>query len=71
MLFLMRNEYEVMKLLAEVFPDRTHVTKTERYSTKGLEGSAPTVNEGNRMPTVQNLGEVQTKCRIRGRNRTS
>ena len=40
---------------------------TERYFTKGLESSALTMGEGDRMPTVQNLSEVQRKCGVRGR----
>jgi len=32
-----------------------------------LESSAPTISEGDEMPTVQNLSEVQRKCRVRGR----
>jgi len=39
----------------------------ERYFGNGLESSAPTVSEGDGMPTVQNLSEVQRKCRVRGR----
>jgi len=60
-----------VKLLAEVFPDRTRITETERYFTKDLEGLAPTVNEGNRMLTMEDLSEVQRKCGVRGVNRTS
>ena len=63
----MRNEDEVVKLLTEVFPDRTHVIETERNFIKGLEGSTLTVNEGNGMPTVQILSEVQRKCVVCGR----
>jgi len=37
------------------------------YFTKGLESSAPTVSEGDEMPTMQNLSEVQRKCEVRGR----
>ena len=55
-----------MKLLTEVFPDRTHVTETERYFAKGLESAAPTVNEENKMLTVQNLSEVQKEVRGKG-----
>ena len=62
----MQNRNEVVKLLTEVFPDRTHVTETERYFAKGLESAAPTVNEEKGMPTVQNLSEVLRKCRVRG-----
>ena len=57
----------MVKLLAEAFPHRTHVTKTARDFGKGFEGSTPTVNEGNGMLTVENLSEVQRKCRVRGR----
>jgi len=48
-------------------PCQDHITETERYFAMGLESSAPTVSEGERMPTVQNLSEVQRKCRVRGR----
>jgi len=48
-------------------PRQDHITETERYFAKGLESSAPTVSEGDRMPTVQNLSEVQRKCGVRGR----
>jgi len=48
-------------------PRQDHITKTERYFAKGLECSGPTVSEGDRMPTVQNISEVQRKCRVRGR----
>jgi len=34
---------------------------------KGLESSAPNVSEGDGMPTVQNLSEVQRNCGVRGR----
>jgi len=67
MLFQMRNQDDVVKLLTEAFPNRTHVTETERYFAKALEGSTPTVNEGNGMPTVQNLSEVQRKYGVWGR----
>jgi len=40
-------------------PRQGHITETERYLAKGLESSAPTVSEGDKMPTVQNLSEVQ------------
>jgi len=43
------------------------MTETERYFAKGLESSPPTVSEGDRMPTVQNLSEVQRKYGVRGR----
>jgi len=39
----------------------------ERDFTKGLESFAETVNEEKEMPTVQNLREVQRKCRVWGR----
>ena len=48
-------------------PRQDHITETERYFAKGLESSAPTVSEGDRVPTVQNLSEVQRKCGVRGR----
>ena len=47
-------------------PRQDYITETERYFAKGLESSAPTVSEENRMPTVQNLSEVQRKCGVRG-----
>jgi len=48
-------------------PRQDHITETERYFAKGLESSAPTVSEEDRMPTVQNLSEVQRKCGVKGR----
>jgi len=39
----------------------------ESYFAKGLESSARTVSEGDGMPTVLNLSEVQRKCGVRGR----
>jgi len=48
-------------------PGQDHTIETERYFAKGLERSAPTVNEEERMPTVQNLSDVQRKCGIKGR----
>jgi len=48
-------------------PRQDHTIKTERYFAKGLESSAPTVSEEDTMPTVQNLSEVQRKCRVPGR----
>jgi hypothetical protein len=60
----MRNDSEVVKLLTEAFPNRTDAVETERYFAKGLESAAPTVNEENGMPTVQNLSEVQRKCGV-------
>jgi len=44
-----------------------NITEMERYFAKGLESSAPTVSQGDRMPTVQNISEVQRKCGARGR----
>jgi len=67
MLFRMRDEDEVVKLRAEVFPLQGHITETERYIAKSLESSAATVSEEDGMPTVQNLTEVQRKCGVRGR----
>ena len=52
-------------------PRQDYIAEMERYFAKGLESSAPTVNEGNGMPTVQNPSEVQRKCGVRGVNRTS
>jgi len=40
-------------------PRQDHITETEWYFAKGWESSARTVSEGDRMPTVQNLREVQ------------
>jgi len=51
-------------------PQQDHIIEKERYFTKGLENSAPTVSEENGMMTVQNLSEVQRKCGVRGGNRT-
>jgi len=48
-------------------PRQDHTIETERYFAKGLESSAPTVSEEDRMPTVQNLSEVQRKCGVKGR----
>ena len=48
-------------------PRQDHINETERYFAKGLESSAPTMSEGDRMPTVQNLREVHRKCGVRGR----
>ena len=48
-------------------PRQDHITETERYFAKGLESSAPTVSEEDRVPTVQNLSEMQRKCGVRGR----
>ena len=48
-------------------PRQDHTIETERYFAKGLESSAPTASEEDRMPTVQNLSEVQRKCGVKGR----
>jgi len=48
-------------------PRQDHITEPERYFAKGLESSAPPVSEEDRVPTVQNLSEVQRKCGVRGR----
>ena len=48
-------------------PRQDHITETERYFAKGMESSAPTMSEEDRMPTVQNLSEVPRKCGVRGR----
>ena len=48
-------------------PQQDHTIETERYFAKGLESSAPTVSEEDRMPTVQNLSQVQRKCGVKGR----
>ena len=47
-------------------PRQDHTIETERYFAKGLESSAPTVSQEDRMPTVQNLSE-QRKCGVKGR----
>ena len=48
-------------------PQQDHTSETERYFSMGLESSAPTVSEVDRMPTVQHLSEVQRMCRVKGR----
>ena len=48
-------------------PRQDHTIETERYFAKGLESSAPTVSAEDRMPTVQNLSEVQRECGVKGR----
>ena len=48
-------------------PRQDHTIEKERYFAKGLESTAPTVSEEDRMPTVQNLSEVQRTCGVRGR----
>jgi len=45
-------------------PRQDHIIETEWYFAKGLESSAPTVSEEDRMPTMQNLSEVQRKCGV-------
>jgi len=52
-------------------PRQDHVAERERYFAKGVESLAPTVNEESELPTVQNLSEVQRKCGVWGKNRTS
>ena len=32
-----------------------------------MESSAPTVSEEDRMPTMQNISEMQRKCGVKGR----
>jgi len=63
----MRSINEAVKLESEVFPDRTQVIEREKDFIKGLEGSTPTVNEGNRMPTMKILCEVQRNFGLRER----
>jgi len=46
-------------------PRQDHITETERYFAKGLESSAPTLSEEDRLPTVQNLSGVQRNCGVR------
>jgi len=48
-------------------PRQDHTIETERYFTKGLESSVTTVSEEDRMPTLQNLSEVQRRCGVKGR----
>ena len=45
-------------------PRQDHILERERYFAKGLESSAPTVSEDDRMPTMENLSEVQRKCGV-------
>jgi len=52
-------------------PRQDHITETERYFAKGLESSAPTVSEEDRMPTVQKPKRGAKKVRGKGENRTS
>jgi len=67
MLFRMRNERRRAEGTNRSVPRQDHTIETERYFAKGLESSAPTVSEEDRMPTVQNLSEVQRKCGVKGR----
>jgi len=48
-------------------PRQDHTIEKEMYFAKGVESSAPTVSEEDRMPTVQNLSEVPRKCGVKGR----
>ena len=48
-------------------PQQDHISEMERYFANGFESSAPTVSQGDGMPTVQNLSEVQRKYRVSGR----
>jgi len=48
-------------------PRQDHTIETERNFAKGLGSSAPSVRQEDRMPTVQNLSEVQRKCGVKGR----
>jgi len=63
----MRSEDEVLKLLTKSVPRQDHTIETERYFAQGFESSTPTVSEEDRMPTMQNLSEVQRKCGVKGR----
>ena len=67
MLFRMRNERRGAEVTNRSVPRQDHTIETERYFAKGLESSAPTVSDEGRMPTVQNLSEVQRKCGVKGR----
>jgi len=67
MLFRMRNERRGAEVTNRSVPRQDHIIETERYFAKGLGSSAPTVSEEDRMPTVQNLSEVQRKCGVKGR----
>jgi len=67
MLFRMRNERRGAEVTNRSVPRQDYTIETQRYFTKGLESSAPTVSEQDRMPTVQNLSEVQRKCGVKGR----
>jgi len=63
----MRNERRDTEVTNRSVPRQDHTIETEMYFAKGLESSAPTVSEEDRMPTVQNLSEVQRKCGVKGR----
>jgi len=67
MLFRMRNERRGAEVTNRSVPRQDHTIEMERYFAKGMESSAPTVSEEDRMPTVQNLSEVQRKCGVTGR----
>ena len=69
--FGMRREDKVVTLLTEVFPKRTHVIHTEMYLAKCLEGAAATMNEGNRMPTLQYPKRGAKEVQGKGENRNS
>jgi len=63
----MRNKRRGAEVTHPSVPQQDHTIETERYFAKGLESSSPTVSEEDRMPTVQNLSEVQRKCGVKGR----
>ena len=63
----MGNERRGAKVTNRSVPRQDHRIETEMYFAKGLESSATTVSEDDRMPTVQNLSEVQRKCGVKGR----
>jgi len=67
MLFRMRNERRGAEVTNRSVPRLDYTIETERYFAKGLESSALTVSEEDRMPTVQNLSEVKSKCGVKGR----
>jgi len=67
MLFRMRNERRGAEVTNRSVPRQDHTIDTERHFAKGLESSAPTMSEEDRMPTGQNLSEVQRKCGVKGR----
>ena len=49
-------------------PRLDHITETERYFAKGLESSAPTVSEGDEMPTMQKPKRGAKEVRGKGEN---